>query len=116
MSSDVVGASAITRSLTKSIKSNLVMLDLANKVAKLQGRLVLSTYCQKSHSSLVLNTEHNEVVHRRVASTCSCEHARARLLSIEAVRFAESLPDQQLTDHGCWNGTVLIHRGFSFAQ
>ena len=34
------------------------MLDLANKVTKLQGRLVLSTFRQKSHSSLVLNTEH----------------------------------------------------------
>ena len=67
------------------------MLDLANEVAKLQGRLVLFTFRQKSHSSLVLNTEHNGMVHRRVASTCSCEHARARLLLIEAVRFAESL-------------------------
>ena len=67
------------------------MLDLANEVAKLQGHLFLSTFRQKSHSSLVLNTEHNGVVHRYVASTCSCEHARARLLSIEAVRFTESL-------------------------
>ena len=67
------------------------MLDLANKVAKLQGRLVLSTFRQKSHSSLVLNTEHNGEVHRRVASTCSCEHARARCPLIEAVRFAKSL-------------------------
>ena len=67
------------------------MLDLANDVAKLQGRHVLSTFRQKSHLSLVLNTDHNGVVHHRVASTCSCEHARARLLSIEAVRFAESL-------------------------
>ena len=31
------------------------------------------------------------MVHRRVASTCSCEHARAHLPLIEAVRFAESL-------------------------
>ena len=38
------------------------MLDLANEVAKLQGRLFLSTFRQKSHSSLVLNTEHNGVV------------------------------------------------------
>ena len=30
-------------------------------------------------------------MHRRVASTCSCEHARGRLPLIEAVRFAESL-------------------------
>ena len=67
------------------------MLDLANKVAKLQCRLVLSTFRQKSHSSLVLNTEHNGVMHRRVASTCSCEHARARLILIEIVRFVESL-------------------------
>ena len=66
------------------------MLDLANEVAKLQVRLVLYTFLQKSHSSLVLNTEHNVVVHRRVASTCLWEHARARLLLIEAVRFAES--------------------------
>ena len=51
------------------------MLDLAYEVAKLQGRLVLFTFLQKSHSSLVLNTEHNGVVHRRVVSTCSCEHA-----------------------------------------
>ena len=35
------------------------MLSLANEVAKIQGRLVLSTFFQKSHSSLVLNTEHN---------------------------------------------------------
>ena len=67
------------------------MLDLANEVAKLQGRLILSTFRQKSHSSLVVNTEHNGVAHRRVASTCACEHARARLPLIEAVRFAESL-------------------------
>ena len=67
------------------------MLDLAKKVTKLQGLLVLSNFRQNSHSSLVLNTEHNGVVHRRVASTCSCEHARARLSLIEAVRFAESL-------------------------
>ena len=67
------------------------MLDLVNEVAKLQGRLALSTFRQKSHSSLVLNTDHNGVVHRRVASTCLCEHARARLPLIEAVRFAESL-------------------------
>ena len=26
------------------------------------------------------------------------------------------MPHQQWTDHGCWNGTVLIHRGFPFAQ
>ena len=58
------------------------MLDLAN---------VLSTFRQKSPSSLVLNTEHDGVVHQRVASTCSCEHARARLSLIEAVRFAGSL-------------------------
>ena len=67
------------------------MLDLANEMAKLQGRLILSTFIQKSHSSLVLNTEHNRVVHRRVAFTCSCEHAKARLPLIEAVRIAESL-------------------------
>ena len=67
------------------------MLDLANKVAKLQSRLVISTFRQKSHSSLVLNTDHDGVVHCRVAFTCSCEHARARLPLIEAVRFAESL-------------------------
>ena len=67
------------------------MLDLANEVVKLQIRLVLSTFRQKSHSPLVLNTERNGVVHRRVASTCSCEHARVRLPLIEAVRFAESL-------------------------
>ena len=67
------------------------MLDLANEVAKLQGHLVLSTFRQKSHSSLIFNTEHNGVVHRRVASTCSCEHARARFPIIKAVRFAESL-------------------------
>ena len=66
------------------------MLDLANEVAKLQGRLVLSTFRQKSHSLLVLNTEHNGVVHCRVASTCSCKHARACLPLIEAARFAES--------------------------
>ena len=91
MSSGVVGATAIMRSLQNPIKSNLVMLDLANKVAKLQGRLVLSTFRQKSHSSLVLNTEHYGVVHRRVASTCSCEHESVRLPLIETVRFAESL-------------------------
>ena len=67
------------------------MLDLANEVGKIQGRLVLSTFCQKSHSSFVLTTEENGVVDRRVASTCSSEHARARLPLIEAVRFAESL-------------------------
>ena len=67
------------------------MFDPANEVAKLQGRLVLSIFRQKSHSSLVLNTEHNGVVHRCVASICSCEHARARLPLIEALRFAESL-------------------------
>ena len=67
------------------------MLDLVNEVAKLQGSLILSTFRQKSHSSLVLNTEHNGVVHRHVASTCSCEHARARLPLIEEVRFVESL-------------------------
>ena len=31
------------------------------------------------------------MVHRRVASTCLCEHARAHLPLIEAVRFAQSL-------------------------
>ena len=67
------------------------MLDPAKEVVKLQGRLVLSTIRQKSHSSLVLNNEHNGVMHRRMASTCSCEHARARLPLIEAVRFAEIL-------------------------
>ena len=67
------------------------MLDLANEVAKLQGWLILSTFRQKSHSPLVLNTEHNGVVQCRVTSTWSCEHARARLPLIEAVRFAESL-------------------------
>ena len=67
------------------------MLDLANEVAKLQGHLFLSTFRQKSHSSLVLNKEHNGVVHQRVASTCSCEYARARFPLNEAVRFAESL-------------------------
>ena len=35
--------------------------------------------CLVSHSSRVLNTEHNGVLHRRVASTYSCEHAKARL-------------------------------------
>ena len=35
--------------------------------------------------------DHNGVVHRRVVSTFSCEHARPRLPLIEAVRFAESL-------------------------
>ena len=67
------------------------MSGVANEVAKLQGYLVLSTFRQKSHPSLVLNTEHNRVVQRRVTSTCSCEHARARLPFIEAVCFAESL-------------------------
>ena len=67
------------------------MLDLANEVSKIQDHLVLSTFRQKLHSSLVSNTEHNGVVHRRVSSTCSCEHTRARLPLIEAVRFAESL-------------------------
>ena len=67
-----------------------MLLDLVNEVAKLQGRLVISTFRRKSHSSLVLNTEHDGVVHRRVPSTCSCEHARARLPLIEAVHFAES--------------------------
>ena len=57
---------------------------------KASTNLVLSTFCQKSHLSLVSNTEHNGVVHRRVAFICSCEHARARLPLIEAVRFAES--------------------------
>ena len=61
------------------------MLDLTNEVAKLQGRLLLSTFRQKSHSSLLLNTEHNGAVQRRVAFTCLCEHARARLPLIEAV-------------------------------
>ena len=59
------------------------MLDLANEVNKVHGRLDLSTFRQKSHSPFVLNTEYNGVLHRRVVSTCSCEHARAR--------FAESL-------------------------
>ena len=72
------------------VLSMLNLLVLANEVAKLQGHFVLSTFRQKSHSSLVLNTEHNGVVHRRVASTCSCEHARARLPLIKAERFAES--------------------------
>ena len=67
------------------------MLDLVNEVVKPQGRLALSTFRQKSHSLLVLNTEHNGVVHRRVAFTCSCEHARASVPLIEAVRFAENL-------------------------
>ena len=67
------------------------MLDLANEVAKPYGRLVLFTFRQKSYLSLVLNTKHNGVLHRRVASTCSFEHAKARLPLIEAVRFAESL-------------------------
>ena len=67
------------------------MFDLGNEVAKLQGQLALSTFRQKSHSSFDLNTEHNGVANCRVATTCSCEHARARLLLIEAVRFAESL-------------------------
>ena len=76
------------------------MLDMANEVAKLQGRLILSTFRQKSHSSLVLRTEHNGVVHRRVASTCSCENTRARLPLIEAVRFAESFRKlAQSSDH-----------------
>ena len=56
------------------------MLDLANEVAKLQGRLFLFTFRQKFHSPLVLNTKHNGVVHRSVASTCSCEHARAHYI------------------------------------
>ena len=38
-----------------------------------------------------VNTEHNGVSHRRVASTYSSEHAMARLPLIDAVRFAESL-------------------------
>ena len=67
------------------------MLDLVNEVAKLQSRLVLSTFRQKSHSSLVFNSDLNGVEHRRVTSTCSCVHARAHLPLIEAVRFAESL-------------------------
>ena len=67
------------------------MLDMAKKVAKLQGRVVLSNFHQKFHSSLVLNTEHNGMVHRRVASTCSCEHAGTHLLLIGAVGFAEYL-------------------------
>ena len=67
------------------------MLVLENEVAKLQGHFILSIFRQKSHLSLVLNTEHNGVMHCRVASTCSYEHARARLPLIEAVRFAESL-------------------------
>ena len=67
------------------------MLDLVNEVAKLQGRLVLSTFRLKFHSSLVLKTENNGAVPRLVASVCSCEHARARLPLIEAIRFAESL-------------------------
>ena len=70
---------------------DLVKLDLANEVAKLQGHLVLSNFRRKSHSSLVINTEHNGVVHRRVTSTCSYEHARARRPLIEAVRLAENL-------------------------
>ena len=90
MSSGVVGATAIKRALTNPIKNNLVMLNLANEVAKLQGRHVLSSFRQESYSSLVI-TEHNEVVHRCVASTCLCEHARARLPLIEAVRFTECL-------------------------
>ena len=65
------------------------MLDLASEVAKLH--IITSTFRQKSHLSLVLNTEQKGVVHRRVASTCSCKHARARLPLIETVRFAESL-------------------------
>ena len=68
-----------------------MMLDLAKEVAKLQSRLILSTFRQKSHTPLVLNTEHNGVVHRRVTSTCSYEHAKVRLRLIEAVRLAESL-------------------------
>ena len=67
------------------------MLDLAKEVAKLQSRLVLSTFRQKSLSSLVLNTKHDGVVHPRVASTCSCEHIGVSLPLIEAERFAESL-------------------------
>ena len=67
------------------------MLDLVNEVAKLQGRLVPPTFRQKSYSSLVLNTEYNAVVPCRVASTCSCESARVRLPTIEAVRFSKSL-------------------------
>ena len=57
----------IQKNRVESPIPNLVMLDLANEVAKLQGRLHLSTFRQKSHSSLVFNTEHNGVVHRRVA-------------------------------------------------
>ena len=67
------------------------MLDLAKEVAKLQGRLALFTFRQKSHSLLVFSTEYNGVVHRRVASACSCKDARARLPLIEGVHFAESL-------------------------
>ena len=67
------------------------MLDLTKEVAKLQGCVVLSTFLKQSYSSFVLNTEYYGVVRRRVASTCSCEHARARLPLIEVVRFAESL-------------------------
>ena len=78
------------------------MSDLANEVAKLQGHLVLSTSRQKFHSSLVLNKKHNGVVRRRVASTCSCEHARARLLSIEAVRFAKSLYELVQGKYALW--------------
>ena len=83
ISSGVVGATAITRFLTKS--------------------LVLSILRQKFHSSLVLNTEYNGVVHRRVASTCSCEHSRAcfhisrvriflRMQLLKLTRFRKSLP------------------------
>ena len=54
-----------------------------------QGQL--HCFRQKSHLLLVLNAEHDGVVHRRVAPTCSCAREGARVLLIEAVRFAESL-------------------------
>ena len=91
MSSGVVGSTAITRSLTKPHKKYSGDVRSVERGYQATGPLVLSIFRQKSHSSLVLNTEHNGMVHRRVIFTCSCEHARARLSLIEAVRFAESL-------------------------
>ena len=67
-------------------KTNLVMLDLANEVAKLQVRLVLSTFRRKSGSLLVLNTEHNGVVHRRVfISELTSDKSRGSLFRASSV-------------------------------
>ena len=91
------------------------MLDLTNEVARLQGHLFLSTFHQKSYSLLALNTEHNGVVQRRVACTCSCERARARLPLIEGVCFAESwrkLPSQT-TFKKIWTNGVIADNAAS---